>query len=75
MSPEEMNAYKATWLDNAAIVKTSTEIDVDGKRWCRTYLERHQWSFEPGEKYHTFKFEKPLHAQQFGQEFIGQVIE
>lgn len=73
MSPEETNAYKATWLESATLVETSTAIDVEGKQWCRVKLERHQWSFEPGEKYHTFKFENPLHAQHFALEFIDQV--
>lgn len=73
MSPDEMNDYKATWLDKASPVRVRIEMDVEGKRWCRARLERQQWSFEPGEAYHTFKFENPLHAQHFTLEFIDQV--
>jgi hypothetical protein len=74
MSPDEMNAYKADWLEAATSVNVIPEMDVEGKKWCRSRLERHQWSFEPGEKYHTFKFEKPVFAQNFAQEFIDQVV-
>jgi hypothetical protein len=80
MTPQEIDDYKTKWLTGPGRgypVKIHSDLDVDGKDWCRRNLERHQWSFT---KYtdvyeHTFYFESQLHSQQFAQEFIDWIIE
>lgn len=77
MTPQEIADYKTTWLKNAHVVKIHSDLDVQGKDWCRRYLERHQWAFAGyTDMYeHTFYFEFENHANQFKEHFISWVNE
>jgi hypothetical protein len=70
MTPQEINDYKLKWLPGHS-VRLHSDLDVQGKDWCRKTLERHEWSFMawtyPYE--HTFHFENIIVAQNFAMEF------
>jgi hypothetical protein len=67
MTPQEIVDYKTKWLKNAHLVTVNTDLDWEGKAWCRRHLERHQWSFTSyTDMYeHTFYFEAEQAAKQF----------
>lgn len=72
MTPQEIQDYKTKWLmEDGKPVKIHSDLDVEGKFWCRRNLERQQWSFHSyTDMYqHTFYFEHDHHKQQFMQEF------
>lgn len=77
MTPQEIFEYKNKWLTNGGhCVRIHSDLDIEGKNWCRKNLERHQWSFE---KYtdvyeHTFCFEDLKASQLFEQEFHDWII-
>lgn len=76
MTPQEMAEYKQRWLGkNPYMVQLHSDLDIEGKEWCRRMLERHQWSFESfTDVYeHTFYFEDRHIGQQFEHEFIDWV--
>jgi hypothetical protein len=76
MTPQEIFEYKNKWLTTGGhSVRIHSDLDVEGKNWCRKNLERHQWSFE---KYtavyeHTFRFEELKASQLFEQEFYDWI--
>lgn len=77
MTPEEISEYKNRWLTSGGYpVKINSELHIEGKDWCRRYLERQQWSFEKdtGDDEHTFWFEELRTSQQFAQEFYDWII-
>jgi hypothetical protein len=72
MTPQEIHDYKTRWLiKNGNPVKIHSDLDVEGKFWCRRNLERHQWSMTTWTDIyeHTFFFEDPIAAQNFEIEF------
>lgn len=76
MTPQEIFEYKNRWLSAGGHpVKIHSDLDWQGKDWCRKHLDRHQWSFSVYTAIyeHTFLFENKIHAQQFEQEFIDWV--
>lgn len=76
MTPQEISDYKMRWLTKGGYpVSIHSDLDIEGKDWCRRFLERHQWSFS---KYtapyeHTFWFEDQRISQQFAQEFYDWI--
>ena len=68
MTPQERADYKMRWMatENNS-VRLHSDLDAEGKTWCRRNLERHQWSMTtwtyPYE--HTFFFELKEHAEDF----------
>lgn len=76
MTPQEIYEYKTKWMIDASNpVKICSDLDVEGKLWCRRNLERHQWSFSKYTDHyeHTFYFEDQKMSQQFAQEFYDWV--
>lgn len=70
MTPQETADYKMRWMPGHA-VRLHSDLDVQGKAWCRRTLERHQWAFKPWTDVyeHTFHFEDLRAAQNFEMEF------
>lgn len=70
MTPQEIADYKMRWMPGYA-VSLHSDLDVQGKDWCRKQLQRHQWSFRPWTNLyaHTFYFENQNAAQNFTMEF------
>ena len=66
-TPIEIFEYKRAWRSNACSVRLHSDLDWQGKDWCRKNLERWQWSFDTyTDVYeHTFWFESKEHAEQF----------
>jgi hypothetical protein len=73
MTPQEIADYKQRWMStgNNNPVRLHSDLDTEGKTWCRRQLERHQWSMTTwtGVYEHTFFFESQYVSQQFEQEF------
>ena len=72
MTPQDINEYKMQWMRVANHpVRIHSDLDVEGKDWCRRNLERHQWSFQSWTDVyeHTFYFENAGASQQFEHEF------
>jgi len=69
MSPLEIFEYKQRWKPNAYSVRLHSDLDWQGKDWCRKNLERHQWSMDTYTNVyeHTFFFEDPDCGKQFEQ--------
>lgn len=70
-TPQQISDYKRSWKNNAFSVRLHSDMDVEGKDWCRKHLNRWQWSMD---KYtdvyeHTFHFEHKHDAAVFQQEF------
>jgi hypothetical protein len=70
MTPNEQFDYKLSWKPGY-IVRLHSDLDTQGKLWCKRKLERHQWSFTAwtNNYEHTFHFESKLVSQQFAHEF------
>ena len=70
MTPQQIHDYKLKWMPGYP-VRLHSDLDVQGKDWCRKQLERHQWSFTAWtDNYeHTFYFEDIRAAQNFEMEF------
>jgi hypothetical protein len=76
MTPLEIAEYKQRWMAKGGYpVCLHSDLDIEGKDWCRRNLERHQWSFKPHTDVyeHTFYFEDRSVSQQFEHEFIHWV--
>jgi hypothetical protein len=77
MTPQEIAEYKQRWMGtgNNNPVRLHSDLDTQGKTWCRRNLERHQWSFKSWTAVyeHTFYFENVLAAQNFAMEFNNWV--
>lgn len=78
MTPQEINDYKTRWLretDNS--VRIHSDLDVEGKDWCRRNVERHQWSFRAWTAIyeHTFYFEDRETKSQFEKEFEQWIVQ
>ena len=72
MTPQELNEYKMHWMRVANHpVRIHSDLDVEGKDWCRRNLERHEWSFQSWTDVyeHTFYFENAGVSQQFEHDF------
>lgn len=74
MTPQEIAEHKMRWLPGYS-VRLHSDLDVQGKDWCRKNLERHEWSFKAWTAVyeHTFYFENVLAAQNFAMEFANWV--
>jgi hypothetical protein len=76
MTPQEQHDYKLKWLPGYP-VRLHSDLDVQGKTWCKRNIERHQWSFTTYTNVyeHTFYFELEEHAKLFAEQwprFINQ---
>jgi hypothetical protein len=76
MTPQEQHDYKLKWLPGYP-VRLHSDLDVQGKTWCKRNVERHQWSFTTYTNVyeHTFHFELEEHAKLFAEQwprFINQ---
>lgn len=73
MTPQEIADYKQRWMStgNNNPVRLHSDLDTQGKTWCRRTLERHQWSMKTWTNVyeHTFFFEDIRAAQNFAMEF------
>ena len=72
MTPLEISEYKMRWMSNGAhSVRLHSDLDTQGKTWCRRNLERHQWKMNTWSNVyeHTFFFEDIRAAQNFEMEF------
>ena len=78
MTPLEISEYKMRWMsNNPHSVRLHSDLDTQGKTWCRRNLERHQWKMDTWTDVyeHTFYFELQEHADLFAQqwpEFVNQ---
>ena len=77
MTPQEIADYKQQWMstgDNNP-VRLHSDLDTQGKAWCRRQLERQQWSMTTWTDVyeHTFFFEDIRAAQNFEMEFVNWV--
>jgi hypothetical protein len=70
MTPQEIGDYKRKWMPGYS-VRLHSDLDIQGKDWCRKHLERYQWSFSQWTAVyeHTFHFEDAVIAQNFAMEF------
>ena len=70
MTPQEQSDYKNSWKPGHS-VRLHSDLDVQGKTWCKRNVERHQWSFTSyTDVYeHTFHFELEEHALEFENQF------
>lgn len=70
MTPQEIFDYKLRWKPGYEIALHS-DLDIQGKSWCRRNLEPHKWSFTAWTAVyeHSFFFEDTATAQQFEMEF------
>ena len=73
MTPQEIADYKQQWMstgDNNP-VRLHSDLDTQGKTWCRRNLERHQWKMNTWTNVyeHTFFFELEEHALVFAKEW------
>jgi hypothetical protein len=68
MTPQEIFDYKTVWLQKGGYpVKIHSDLDIEGKYWCRQNVERHKWSFTSYTDIyeHTFIFEEEETAKKF----------
>lgn len=69
MTPQEIAEYKQRWMStgNNNPVRLHSDIDTQGKTWCRRNLERHQWKMDTWtySYEHTFYFEDAQAAENF----------
>jgi hypothetical protein len=79
MTPLEISEYKIRWMSNGAhSVRLHSDLDTQGKTWCRRNLERHQWKMNTWTNVyeHTFFFELEEHAvafaSQWDERFVNQ---
>jgi len=78
MTPLEIAEYKQQWMSNGACaVRLHSDLDSQGKTWCRRNLGRHQWKMNTWTDVyeHTFYFELQEHAAIFAQqwpEYVNQ---
>jgi hypothetical protein len=74
MTPQEQSDHKNRWKPGF-IVRLHSDLDVQGKTWCKRNVERHQWSFTTyTDVYeHTFHFELEEQALTFAQQFPNYV--
>ena len=77
MTPQEIADYKQQWMstgDNNP-VRLHSDLDTQGKTWCRRQPERQQWSMTTWTDVyeHTFFFEDIRAAQNFEMEFVNWV--
>jgi len=57
--------------ENPHPVRLHSDLDTEGKTWCRRNLERHWWKMDTWTNVyeHTFYFENSEHAKLFGQQW------
>ena len=70
MTPQEISDYKLKWAPGIP-VRVHSDQDWVCKNWCRTHLDRHQWTMSTFTNVyeHTFQFEHKHHAKQFAALF------
>lgn len=77
MTPQEISDYRIKWMSkNPHPVKIHSDLEYQGKQWCKSILESHEWKFQKlTDVYeHTFYFENIRAAQNFQMEFSNHVI-
>lgn len=76
MTPQELFEYKMRWKPNGYQVSLHSDLDWQGKDWCRKNIERHQWSMDTWTDVyaHTFFFESKEHAESFADSFDPKFI-
>jgi hypothetical protein len=71
MTPQEQSDHKQHWMSsgNNHPVRLHSDLDVQGKDWCRRRLERWQWKMDTYTNVyeHTFYFEFEEDADHFAQ--------
>ena len=70
-TPQEISDYKQHWMSrgNNYSVRLHSDLDIQGKDWCRRNLERWQWKMDTYTNVyeHTFYFEFEEDAEDFAQ--------
>ena len=73
MTPQDIAEYKQRWMStgNNNPVRLHSDLDTQGKTWCRKNLERHQWKMNTWTNVyeHTFYFESEIHANEFAKQW------
>jgi len=73
MTPLEIAEYKQRWMskEETHSVRLHSDLDTQGKTWCRRNLERWQWKMNTYTNVyeHTFFFELEEHAELFAQQW------
>jgi hypothetical protein len=77
MAPIDIFEYKNRWKPNGYSVRLHSDLDWQGKDWCRKNLQRWQWSMTSwtNSYEHTFLFEDEQHAIEFAKQwpqFVNQ---
>jgi hypothetical protein len=70
LTPQEQFEYKNKWKPGFT-VRLHSDLDTQGKTWCKQNLEPHQWDYT---RYttaygHTFHFEQKKHATKFAKQW------
>ena len=70
MTPQEISDYKMRWRPGFT-VDVHSDLDVQCKHWCRTNLNRWEWSMDTYTYVyaHTFYFEHGPSALAFREKF------
>lgn len=70
-TPDTIKQYKNDWIPTGYVVKIKSDLDVQGKDWCRHNLDRWMWSMESftDSTHHTFIFEHEDDADDFAENF------
>jgi len=70
MTPQEIFEYKNAWKPGYQ-VDVHSDLDVQCKNWCRSNLNRWEWSMDTYTHVysHSFYFEHDLHAKEFAHKF------
>ena len=76
MTPVEIFEYKMRWMkETPHSVRLHSDLDTQGKSWCRRHLERHQWVMHSwtNNYEHTFHFEQEESAKLFEQQWTDYI--
>lgn len=72
MTPQERFDYKLRWMHlNSNPVEIHSDLEFEGKQWCKKNLEHHQWHFSKYTAVYedTFYFETEEMQRSFEEEF------
>ena len=75
-TPQEIADYKTSWMSkNPFPVRINSDLDVQGKDWCRKNLPRHKWSMQSFTNVfeHTFYFEDEKDANEFSSQWPNSI--
>lgn len=73
MTPIEIFEYKQRWKQNSYSVRLHSDLEYEGKEYCRTQMFKQQWEFAKWTSVyeHTFFFEYEQDAKAF-KKYFGQ---